>query len=221
MDPGDADDRPRLPGRYTSVPRSRDLEEVDPSFAGAQRDNGAGDREKDPGPPRMAGRTGSSPGARPGRRRARTGRRVERRRGGGRAPAPGRRRRRAPAMRQGRRGTGRAAPRLQGVNLYRATSPSGGHSPRDSRMDSGEPLAGRRSEVMSTSRESHRVASRTLDLERRLRVLSAQIGEQAAIAELRGEGSLHGDLVPRGRAAAPVTSCALRRADARPPERWR
>ena len=41
-------------------------------------------------------------------------------------------------------------------------------------MESGEPLAGRRSEVMSTSRESHRVASRTLDLERRLRVLSAR-----------------------------------------------
>jgi hypothetical protein len=40
-------------------------------------------------------------------------------------------------------------------------------------MESGEPLAGRRSEVMSTSRESHRVASRTLDLERRLRILSA------------------------------------------------
>ena len=54
-----------------------------------------------------------------------------------------------------------------------ATSPSGGHYHRDIRMESGEPLAGRRSEVMSTSRESHRVASRTLDLERRLRVLSA------------------------------------------------
>jgi hypothetical protein len=40
-------------------------------------------------------------------------------------------------------------------------------------MESGEPLAGRRSEFMSTRRSSHRVASRTLDLERRLRVLSA------------------------------------------------
>lgn len=57
--------------------------------AGAQRDHGAGDHEKDPGPPRIAGRTGSSPGARPGRRRLRTGRRVERRRVGSRAPAPG------------------------------------------------------------------------------------------------------------------------------------
>ena len=42
-------------------------------------------------------------------------------------------------------------------------------------MESGEPLAGRRSEFMSTRRSSHRVASRTLDLERRLRVLSAHV----------------------------------------------
>src|SRR5690348_15420902 len=42
-------------------------------------------------------------------------------------------------------------------------------------MESGEPLAGRRSEFMSTRRGSHRVASRTLDLERRLRVLSAEL----------------------------------------------
>ena len=127
----------------------------------------------DPGPPRMAGRAGSSPDARPGRRRVRTGRRVERRRVGGRAGAGVGEEDARP--RCGKGGVERAGPRrvCKESNWYRATSPSGGQYHLDIMMKSGEPLAGRRSEFMSTSRESHRVASRTLDLERRLRVPSA------------------------------------------------
>ncbi len=126
----------------------------------------------------MAGGTGSSPGVRPGRRRVRTGRRVERRRVGGRAPAPGaaKKTRARDAAREAWNGPGRAAFARGQIGTVRPVpcdQPSGGHYHFDIIMESGELLAGRRSEFMSTRRSSHRVASRTLDLERRLRVLSA------------------------------------------------